>query len=159
MDFLGPCLHERNFADCFRVSQQSGPALLRQFVLVLWWGLMLSSGMFLLFCFLCCCCVGCLFVLQTEEHLRMNRDCGEEDVFSSASTSEGSLDVSTNVACRCYCIPIKSLNNQKPLLFLMLSQVEVAYLAGLVMWAHSLCILMKLKCNALLSKKNSLASL
>ncbi|XP_049686343.1 protein cordon-bleu isoform X2 [Accipiter gentilis] len=29
---------------------------------------------------------------KTEEHLRMNRDCGEEDVFSSASTSEGSLD-------------------------------------------------------------------
>ncbi|XP_037984944.1 protein cordon-bleu isoform X2 [Motacilla alba alba] len=29
---------------------------------------------------------------QTEEYLRMNRDCGEEDVFSSASTSEGSLD-------------------------------------------------------------------
>ncbi|XP_065687111.1 protein cordon-bleu isoform X5 [Patagioenas fasciata] len=29
---------------------------------------------------------------KTEEHLRMNRDWGEEDVFSSASTSEGSLD-------------------------------------------------------------------
>ncbi|XP_009882095.1 PREDICTED: protein cordon-bleu [Charadrius vociferus] len=29
---------------------------------------------------------------KTEEHLRMNRDCDEEDVFSSASTSEGSLD-------------------------------------------------------------------
>ncbi|KAJ7408736.1 cordon-bleu WH2 repeat protein [Pitangus sulphuratus] len=29
---------------------------------------------------------------KTEEYLRMNRDCGEEDVFSSASTSEGSLD-------------------------------------------------------------------
>ncbi|XP_009703433.1 PREDICTED: protein cordon-bleu [Cariama cristata] len=29
---------------------------------------------------------------KTEEHLRMNRDCGEEDIFSSASTSEGSLD-------------------------------------------------------------------
>ncbi|KAM6088569.1 protein cordon-bleu isoform 3-T4 [Chlamydotis macqueenii] len=29
---------------------------------------------------------------KTEEHLRMNRDCGEEDVFSSTSTSEGSLD-------------------------------------------------------------------
>ncbi|XP_075272861.1 protein cordon-bleu isoform X3 [Opisthocomus hoazin] len=29
---------------------------------------------------------------ETEEHLRMNRDCGEEDVFSSSSTSEGSLD-------------------------------------------------------------------
>lgn len=74
-------------------------------------------------------------MLQTEEHLRMNRDCGEEDVFSSASTSEGSLDVSTNTACRCYCLPIRSrsLNNQTPLLFLMLSQVEIAYfLAGLV---------------------------
>ncbi|KAM6101762.1 protein cordon-bleu isoform 4-T5 [Theristicus caerulescens] len=30
---------------------------------------------------------------KTEEYLRMNKDCGEEDVFSSASTSEGSLDV------------------------------------------------------------------
>ncbi|KAM9575942.1 protein cordon-bleu isoform 8-T10 [Guaruba guarouba] len=29
---------------------------------------------------------------KTEEHLGMNRDCGEEDAFSSASTSEGSLD-------------------------------------------------------------------
>ncbi|NXC50531.1 COBL protein, partial [Penelope pileata] len=29
---------------------------------------------------------------KTEEHLRMNRDYGEEDVFSSTSTSEGSLD-------------------------------------------------------------------
>uniref|UniRef100_A0A803VHC5 Cordon-bleu WH2 repeat protein n=1 Tax=Ficedula albicollis TaxID=59894 RepID=A0A803VHC5_FICAL len=29
---------------------------------------------------------------KTEEYLRMNRDWGEEDVFSSASTSEGSLD-------------------------------------------------------------------
>nr|XP_021150208.1 protein cordon-bleu isoform X3 [Columba livia] len=29
---------------------------------------------------------------KTEEHLMMNRDWGEEDVFSSASTSEGSLD-------------------------------------------------------------------
>ncbi|XP_039570704.1 protein cordon-bleu isoform X8 [Passer montanus] len=29
---------------------------------------------------------------KTEEYLRMNRDCGEEDVFSSTSTSEGSLD-------------------------------------------------------------------
>lgn len=62
----------------------------------------------------------------------MNRDCGEEDVFSSASTSEGSLDVSTNMAYRCCCIPIRacSLNNQKPLLSLMLSHVEVelAYL-------------------------------
>ncbi|XP_074755562.1 protein cordon-bleu isoform X11 [Athene noctua] len=29
---------------------------------------------------------------KTEEHLRMNRDCCEEDVFSSTSTSEGSLD-------------------------------------------------------------------
>ncbi|XP_068253373.1 protein cordon-bleu isoform X2 [Nyctibius grandis] len=29
---------------------------------------------------------------KTEEHLKMNRDCGEDDVFSSASTSEGSLD-------------------------------------------------------------------
>ncbi|XP_017594218.1 PREDICTED: protein cordon-bleu isoform X1 [Corvus brachyrhynchos] len=29
---------------------------------------------------------------KTEEYLRMSRDCGEEDVFSSASTSEGSLD-------------------------------------------------------------------
>ncbi|XP_039919399.1 protein cordon-bleu isoform X1 [Hirundo rustica] len=29
---------------------------------------------------------------KTEEYLGMNRDCGEEDVFSSASTSEGSLD-------------------------------------------------------------------
>ncbi|XP_061850835.1 protein cordon-bleu isoform X2 [Colius striatus] len=29
---------------------------------------------------------------KTEEHLMMNRDCGEEDVFSSSSTSEGSLD-------------------------------------------------------------------
>ncbi|XP_054046096.1 protein cordon-bleu isoform X8 [Rissa tridactyla] len=29
---------------------------------------------------------------KTKEHLRMNRDCGEEDVFSSTSTSEGSLD-------------------------------------------------------------------
>ncbi|XP_042654118.1 protein cordon-bleu isoform X2 [Tyto alba] len=29
---------------------------------------------------------------KTEEHLRMNRDYCEEDVFSSASTSEGSLD-------------------------------------------------------------------
>nr|XP_009681411.1 PREDICTED: protein cordon-bleu isoform X3 [Struthio camelus australis] len=29
---------------------------------------------------------------KTEEHLRMDRDCGEEDVFSSTSTSEGSLD-------------------------------------------------------------------
>ncbi|CAN8184252.1 unnamed protein product [Coccothraustes coccothraustes] len=29
---------------------------------------------------------------KTEEYLRMNRDCGEEDAFSSASTSEGSLD-------------------------------------------------------------------
>ncbi|KAJ7413028.1 cordon-bleu WH2 repeat protein [Willisornis vidua] len=29
---------------------------------------------------------------KTEEYMRMNRDC-EEDVFSSASTSEGSLDV------------------------------------------------------------------
>lgn len=35
-------------------------------------------------------------MLQTEEYLGMNRDCGEEDIFSSASTSEGSLDVSTN---------------------------------------------------------------
>lgn len=71
-------------------------------------GLVFFSGMFLQFCFLCCCCVGHLFVLQTEEYLRMNRDCGEEDVFSSASTSEGSLDVSTNTACRCYCILIRS---------------------------------------------------
>lgn len=128
-----------------------------QFALVLWWGLMLCSGMFLLFCFLCCCCVGYLFLLQTEEHL-MNRDCGEEDVFSSASTSEGSLDVSTNMACRCYCIPIRScsLNNQKPLRFLMLSQVEVeivSFLAGLVTWVRSLRILVKLKCNALSSNK------
>ncbi|PKU47997.1 protein cordon-bleu [Limosa lapponica baueri] len=30
---------------------------------------------------------------KTEEHLGMNRDCGEEDVFSSTSTSEGSLDI------------------------------------------------------------------
>ncbi|KAM6444424.1 protein cordon-bleu [Rhynochetos jubatus] len=29
---------------------------------------------------------------KTEENLGVNRDCGEEDVFSSASTSEGSLD-------------------------------------------------------------------
>ncbi|XP_072185999.1 protein cordon-bleu isoform X4 [Excalfactoria chinensis] len=29
---------------------------------------------------------------KTEEHLRMSRDYGEEDVFSSTSTSEGSLD-------------------------------------------------------------------
>ncbi|XP_062425607.1 protein cordon-bleu isoform X3 [Rhea pennata] len=29
---------------------------------------------------------------KTEEHLRMSRECGEEDVFSSTSTSEGSLD-------------------------------------------------------------------
>ncbi|XP_040404463.1 protein cordon-bleu isoform X6 [Cygnus olor] len=29
---------------------------------------------------------------KTEEHLRMNRGYGEEDVFSSTSTSEGSLD-------------------------------------------------------------------
>ncbi|XP_074003069.1 protein cordon-bleu [Numenius arquata] len=29
---------------------------------------------------------------KTEEHLGMHRDCGEEDVFSSTSTSEGSLD-------------------------------------------------------------------
>lgn len=77
-------------------------------------------------------------MLQTEEHLGMNRDCGEEDAFSSASTSEGSLDVSTNTACRCYCIPIRScsLNKQTPLLFLMLGQVEVEiayFLAGLVM--------------------------
>lgn len=66
-------------------------------------------------------------MLQTEEHLRMNRDYGEEDVFSSTSTSEGSLDVSTNVACRCYCIPIRSssLSSQNPLLFPVLSQVEV----------------------------------
>lgn len=47
-------------------------------------------------------------MLQTEEYLGMNRDCGEEDVFSSASTSEGSLDVSTNTACRCYCIFVRS---------------------------------------------------
>jgi len=76
-------------------------------------------------------------VLQTEEHLRMNRDCGEEDVFSSSSTSEGSLDVSTNMACRCYCNPVGScsLNNQKSLLFLMLRHVEVeiaCVLVGLV---------------------------
>ncbi|KAM8810941.1 protein cordon-bleu [Eudromia elegans] len=29
---------------------------------------------------------------KTEENLWLNRDCGEEDVFSSTSTSEGSLD-------------------------------------------------------------------
>ncbi|KAM6318936.1 protein cordon-bleu [Aegotheles albertisi] len=29
---------------------------------------------------------------KTEEYLMMNTDCGEEDVFSSTSTSEGSLD-------------------------------------------------------------------
>lgn len=97
-------------------------------------------------------------MLQTEEHLRMNRDCDEEDVFSSESTSEGSLDVSTNMACRRYCIPIRScsLNNQKPLLFLMLGQVEVEiayFLAGLVTCVHSLRVLMKIKCNALSSNK------
>lgn len=76
-------------------------------------------------------------MLQTEEHLRMNRDWGEEDVFSSASTSEGSLDVSTNMACRCCFVPVRScsFSNQKPLLFLMLSEVEVeipSFLADLV---------------------------
>lgn len=85
---------------------------------------MLCLGMFLLFSFLCCCSVGYLFVLQTEEHLMMNRDWGEEDVFSSASTSEGSLDVSTNMACRCCFVPVRScsFSNQKPLLFLMLAK-------------------------------------
>lgn len=47
-------------------------------------------------------------MLQTEEYLRTNRDYGEEDGFSSASASEGSLDVSTNTACRCYCVLISS---------------------------------------------------
>lgn len=34
IDFLGPCLHQKNVADYFSVSQQSDLMLLQQFILV-----------------------------------------------------------------------------------------------------------------------------
>lgn len=112
-EFLKGIPTSKKFCRLLQCLSAISLALQRQLVLILWSGLVLCSGMFLLFSFCCYCSVGYLFVLQTEEHLRMNRDYGEEDVFSSTSTSEGSLDVSTNVACRCYCFPVRSssLNN------------------------------------------------